>query len=160
MTTETVSRLAYEVEKLHHGTPSGIDNTVIAFNRPVYFVRGEPIQTFNVKRPFTVAIGNTGIASPTKIAVGDVRTGWEADRARYEAWFDQIGAIAQQARSAIERGEIDQLGPLMDQNQTLLEQIDVSSVELARLIGAAKSGRRGGCETRRRRARRQHDRAG
>jgi len=36
---ERVSALAYEVEKLHHGTPSGIDNTVIAYARPVYFVR-------------------------------------------------------------------------------------------------------------------------
>ena len=136
---ETVSQLAYEVERLHHGTPSGIDNTVIAFNRPVYFVRGEPIQTFNVARPFTVAIGNTGIASPTKIAVGDVRQGWEANRDQYEAWFDQIGAIAQQARAAIELGAIAQLGPLMDENQVLLQHIGVSSVELERLIGAAKN---------------------
>lgn len=136
---ETVSRLSYEVEKLHHGTPSGIDNTVIAFNRPVYFVRGQPIETFSVKRPFTVAIGNTGIASPTKIAVGDVRKGWEADRARYEAWFDQVGAIANEARAAIERGSIGQLGPLMDQNQVLLEHIGVSSVELECLISAAKA---------------------
>ncbi len=135
---ETVSRLSYEVEKLHHGTPSGIDNTVIAYNRPVYFVRGEPIQTFSVKRPFTVAIGNTGVASPTKIAVGDVRRGWEADRARYEAWFDQVSAIANNARTAIEDGSIEQLGPLMDQNQVLLEHIGVSSVELEHLIAAAK----------------------
>jgi mevalonate kinase len=136
---ETVSRLSYEVEKLHHGTPSGIDNTVIAFNRPVYFVRGEPIETFSVKRPFTVAIGNTGVASPTRITVGDVRRGWEADRARYEAWFDQIGLIADNARHAIERGSIEQLGPLMDQNQGLLQNIGVSSVELERLIAAAKA---------------------
>jgi mevalonate kinase len=136
---ETVSRLAYEVEKLYHGTPSGIDNTVIAFNRPVYFVRGEPIRTFSVKRPFTVAIANTGIASPTKIAVGDVRRGWEADRARYEAWFDQIGGIAQAARTAIETGAIELLGPLMNQNQSLLQNIGVSSVELERLIDAARA---------------------
>jgi mevalonate kinase len=136
---ETVSRLCYEVEQLHHGTPSGIDNTVIAFNRPVYFVRGEAIQTFSVKRPFTVAIANTGIASPTKIAVGDVRKGWEADRARYEAWFDRIGAIVREARSVIERGSIEQLGPLMDRNQALLENIGVSSVELERLIHAARA---------------------
>ncbi|MBI5565265.1 MAG: mevalonate kinase [Chloroflexi bacterium] len=136
---ETVSRLSYEVEKLHHGTPSGIDNTVIAYSRPVYFVRGQMIETFEVKRPFTVAIGNTGIASPTKIAVGDVRKGREVDPVRYEAWFDQIGAIAREARTAIEHGEIDRLGPLMDQNQSLLQNIGVSSVELERLIAAAKA---------------------
>jgi mevalonate kinase len=133
-----VNALVYEVEKLHHGTPSGIDNTVIVYQRPVYFVRGEPIQTFRVAQPFTVVIGNTGVASPTKITVGDVRKGWEIDRARYEAWFDLIGAIVQQARSAIESGAIDRLGPLMDQNQVLLRDLDVSSVELERLIFAAR----------------------
>jgi mevalonate kinase len=104
----------------------------------VYFVRDEPIQLFNVATPFTVVIGNTGVAGSTKVAVSDVRKGWEADRAQYEAWFDQIGAIVQQARSAIESGAIDQLGPLLDQNQALLRNINVSGLELERLIAAAK----------------------
>jgi mevalonate kinase len=43
-----VSRLAFEVDKLHHGTPSGIDNTVVAFGVPVYFVRSETIEAFGV----------------------------------------------------------------------------------------------------------------
>jgi len=134
----TVSALVFEVEKLHHGTPSGIDNTVIAYQQSVYFVRDEPIQLFNVAIPFKVVIGNTGVAGSTKVAVSDVRKGWEADRAQYEAWFDQIGAIVQQARAAIETGAIDQLGPLMDQNQALLHNINVSGLELDRLIAAAK----------------------
>jgi len=133
-----VSALVFEVEKLHHGTPSGIDNTVIAYQQSVYFVRDEPIQLFNVAAPFTVIIGNTGVISSTKVAVSDVRQGWEADRGQYEAWFDQIGAIVQQARLAIETGAIDQLGPLMDQNQALLRNINVSGLELERLIAAAK----------------------
>ncbi|MFQ5615374.1 MAG: mevalonate kinase [Anaerolineales bacterium] len=37
---EDVSVLAYQVEKIHHGTPSGIDNTVVVYARPVYFIRG------------------------------------------------------------------------------------------------------------------------
>lgn len=134
----TVSALVFEVEKLHHGTPSGIDNTVIAYQQSVYFVRDEPIQLFNVATPFTVVIGNTGVAGSTKVAVSDVRKGWEADRAQYKAWFDQIGAIVQQARAAIESGAIDQLGPLLDQNQALLRNIHVSGLELERLIAAAK----------------------
>jgi mevalonate kinase len=139
LSPDTVSNLVYEIEQLHHGTPSGIDNTVIAYNKPVYFIKGQPIQTFTVACPFTVAIGNTGVASPTKIAVGDVRQNWAADRDQYEAWFDQIGAVAQAARTAIEAGQLDQLGPLMDRNQELLRAITVSSPELERLIGAAKS---------------------
>ncbi len=133
-----VNALVYEVEKLYHGTPSGIDNTVVAYQQPVYFVRGQPIQTFTVARPFKVAIGNTGIRSSTKITVGDVRKGWESDHRRYEAYFDQIGALVQQARLAIGSGAIDQVGPLMDENQALLRQLDVSSPELERLISAAK----------------------
>ena len=134
----TINALVYEVEKLHHGTPSGVDNTVIVYQKPVYFVRGEPLETFDVARSFAVAIGNTGLASPTKITVGDVRRGWEADRARYEAWFDQIGEIVRQARLAIKAGEIDRVGSLMNENQAVLEQLDVSSAQLERLILAAR----------------------
>jgi mevalonate kinase len=132
-----VSALAYEVEKLHHGTPSGIDNTVIAFEQPVYFIRGKPIESFHVARPFLIAIADTGVAAPTKIAVGDVRRAWEAARARYESLFDQIGAIAWEARAAIERGEVNALGPLMSANQMLLREISVSSPKIETLVDAA-----------------------
>jgi mevalonate kinase len=134
-----LSALVYEVEKMHHGTPSGVDNTVVVYARPVYFVRGRPIQTFSVKRPFTIAVGDTGVKSPTKIAVGDVRAAWEVDRDRYEALFDHIGSIAERARAAIEAGEIAALGPLLDANHAVLREIGVSSDELERLIAAAKS---------------------
>ena len=133
-----VSSLVYEVEKLYHGTPSGIDNTVVVHGRPVYFIRGQPIQTLAVKRPITIAIGDTGVRSPTKIAVGDVRKAWEADRKGYEALFDRIGSIVEQARAAIEAGEVEALGPLMDANHALLRDVGVSSDDLERLVAAAR----------------------
>ncbi|OGO39972.1 MAG: mevalonate kinase [Chloroflexi bacterium RBG_16_56_8] len=139
-----ISALAYEVEKLYHGTPSGIDNTVIAFAQPVYYVRGQPFESFSVAQPFLIAIGDTGIASPTKIAVGDVRRAWEHDRARYEVLFDEIGAITRAARRAIESGDVAALGPLMNANQTLAREIGVSSPEIEKLVAAAlEAGARG-----------------
>lgn len=135
---ETLSALAYECEKLYHGTPSGIDNTVIAFARPVYFVRGRPLEPFEVARPFLIAIGDTGVSSPTKIAVGDVRRAWEADRERFEALFDRIGEIAREARQHIEQGNNAALGELMNQNQELAHAIGVSSPEIERLVEAAR----------------------
>ncbi len=135
---EALSALAYECEKLYHGTPSGIDNTVIAFARPVYFVRGQPLEPFQVARPFLIAIGDTGVSSPTKIAVGDVRRAWEADQPRFEALFDRIGEIARQARRHIEQGSNVALGELMNQNQDLAHTIGVSSPEIERLVEAAR----------------------
>lgn len=137
LSDEDISALAYEVEKLHHGTPSGIDNTVIALERPVYFQRDQPIQTFRVTRPFLIAIADTGSASPTKIAVSDVKHRWEKERERYEKIFDEIGAIAREARELVERGEISSLGSLMLKNQDLLKQIGVSSPEIEELVDAA-----------------------
>jgi mevalonate kinase len=139
LSDEQVSQITYEIEKLHHGTPSGIDNTVIAYAKPVYFVRGQPIQTFSVARPFTLVIADTGQAAPTKESVGDVRKHWEADKSRWEAVFDKVGEIVLAAKKAIESGEIASLGPLMDANQVLLQKMTVSSPELDRLVLAAKA---------------------
>ncbi len=134
----TVSALVFEVEKLHHGTPSGIDNTVVVYARPVYFVRGQPAQTFHAAKPFHIVIGDTGLASPTRIAVGDVRAAWQADPPRYEAIFHHIGQLAQAARLAIEGGQLDRLGALMNDNHALLQELGVSCAELDTLVDAAR----------------------
>ena len=139
LSDEQVSALAFEVEKLHHGTPSGIDNTVITYAMPVYFVRGQPIQTLHVAQPFTIVIGDTGIPSPTAIAVGDVRRLWEEKPAHYEALFDSAGQIARQARQAIQSGQPETLGALMDANHNLLQEMGVSSPELDRLVTTARA---------------------
>lgn len=135
---EKVSALAFEVERLHHGTPSGIDNTVVTFAKPVYFVKGQPLQTFQVGTPFTLLIADTGVASPTRIAVGDVRAAWEQDQPRYEALFANIGALVEKARAAIESDNNSALGPLMDENHVYLQEIGVSSPELDLLVAAAR----------------------
>ncbi len=136
---EQVNQLAYEIEKLHHGTPSGIDNTVITYAKPVYFVRGQPIETFSVAQPFSLVIADTGIAAPTRESVGDLRKLWQADPSRWEAVFERVGEIVRQARQAIESGETVRLGPLMDANQALLQEMTVSSPELDHLVLAAKT---------------------
>jgi mevalonate kinase len=135
---DEVNRIAFELEKVYHGTPSGIDNTVITYAKPVYFQRNQPIKTFKPRKPFTIVIGDTGIAAPTKQSVADLRKLWDADRRTWEAIFTQVGKIVDQARNAIEYGRIGQLGELMDQNQSLLQQMTVSSPELEQLVEAAR----------------------
>ena len=141
---QMVSDLAFQVEKIHHGNPSGIDNTVIAFEKPIYFVKQSPIETLKVKNPLNLVIGDTGIHSLTKEVVSSVREKWTCNTEKYEKLFDQIGEISESAKNAIESGNIDKIGWLMNENQLLLKQIDVSCLQLDKLINAAlKAGAMG-----------------
>lgn len=137
LTDEQVSALAYEVEKIHHGTPSGIDNTVVTYDQPVYFIKGEALETFHIEEPFNIIIADTGIPSPTKDTVADVRIGWQDQPDHFERLFAAAGSIAKAARQAIESGHPERLGPLMNENHELLVEMGVSSHELNRLVGAA-----------------------
>ena len=139
MTDEEVNAFAYEIEKLYHGTPSGIDNTVVTYAKPVYFVKGQPMEIFKVGQPFTLVIADTGISAPTRESVGDVRRLWMNDKAGWETVFDKIGEVSFTARRAIEAGRPDLLGQLMDENQALLQKLTVSSPELDRLIETARN---------------------
>ena len=157
-----ISALVYANEQRLHGTPSGIDNTVIAYEQAIWFQRagdggwgigdGENalyppspiphpprIEPITVAVPFTLLIGETGIRSATRLPVGEVRRRWQAEPARYEALFDQVGAIVMQMREGLEQGNLSALGPLLSQNHTLLQQIGVSSRELDALVVAAQA---------------------
>jgi mevalonate kinase len=136
---EKVNELAFLAEKLYHGTPSGIDNTVITYVKPVYFIKGRPVKTLHVGAPFTIVIGDTGVSAPTRQAVRSVKKLWESNKSRYDKLFDRIGAIVWDARQAIERGDMTELGGLMNANHALLKTLAVSCPELDKLVEAART---------------------
>jgi mevalonate kinase len=138
----TISALVYEVERIYHGTPSGIDNTVIAYEQPIYFVRGRPPEPLPVGTALHLLVADSGIPSQTREVVGDVQRQWEAEPARYERLFDRVAEEVEEARRAIARGDVRALGKRMSANHELLREIGVSApvldhlVETARRVGA------------------------
>lgn len=143
---ELVSELVFASEQIYHGAPSGIDNTVVAYGRPIWFVKGQPPESFTPARPFQIAIADSGVPSPTKETVGAVRRRRELQPAQYEAWFDAIAEVVTAARAAIEQGEIEELGALFDENQILLQEIGVSAPKIDRLVEAARDAGAGGAK--------------
>lgn len=135
---ETLNGLVYEVEKLYHGTPSGIDNTVIVYGMPVYFVKGQTVETFRVGSPLHLVVADSGVASPTYLAVSDVRVLYEQNPDTVGRIFERIGAIARAAREAIGQGDAEVLGGLMQENHALLRELTVSSSLLDDLASAAE----------------------
>jgi mevalonate kinase len=153
--SRAISDLVYQTEILYHGTPSGVDNTVVAFEKPIYFVKeqaqagtdapvgsvyGSGWEVFWVGTPFLLAIADTGIESSTREVVGDLRRRYQTDPVGYSLLFDRIGEIVVAARPAIEQGDKETLGRLMDENHGLLQELGVSCPEVDRLVGAAREG--------------------
>jgi len=131
-----ISDLAFQLEKISHGDPSGIDNSVIAYEKPIYYVREKPVELLKVGRAFTIIIGNSGIIGSTKVAVAGVRERYQSNPTKFEYLFQRIGAISNEARVNIESGNIDIIGEKMIENHKLLQELGVSCPELDKLVAA------------------------
>ena len=90
---EAVNDIAFEIEKLHHSNPSGIDNSVVTYAKPVFYVRGSPIQWIEITNPMHFLIATSGIKGSTAKAVSQVRENWKAAPAEFESIFHEIGLI-------------------------------------------------------------------
>lgn len=134
---EELNQIVYQVEKLHHGTPSGVDNTVVVYERPVYFVRGHSIEFLAVGGSFQFLIASTGISASTRLAVEDVNKLYKSDPDRYGHIFESIGELVRKGLVALQNDEPVELGSLMVKNHRYLQQLAISSPELDHLVQAA-----------------------
>ena len=148
LSDDDVNQLAFEGEKVAHGTPSGIDNAVATFGKFLLYRNDEPpkITPLTVSQPIPAVIGMSGVESLTAKTVARVRSGWEQNKALYERLFDDIESLVLEGVKAIENYDLSQLGELMNVCQGLLNSLQVSSWELEELVQLARGKRRVGCE--------------
>ena len=132
-----INQLAYQSETHQHGNPSGIDNTVITYQQPIYFIREQPFELIRVRNSFAIIIADTGIPSSTRDVVNDVRCQWQQNPTKFDTLFTCAADLCNQARSAIEDVNIQLLGDLMSRNHTVLQEMTVSSVMLDHLVDTA-----------------------
>lgn len=135
---EELNSLVYETEKIHHGTPSGIDNTVIVYEQPILYQRGLGFKHLSVSRRLWFVLGDTGNASLTRPAVESVKKLYENSE-EIRNIVREIGDITLQAEQAILHGEFNVLGRLLNVNHELLKELTVSSDELDYLVNVAKA---------------------
>lgn len=137
---DEVNRLAFRSEEVAHGQPSGIDNTLATYGKPLVFRKGHPalVELLNIPEPLPLVIGMTHTQGLTAKTVGNVRAAWERLPQVYEKMFDDIDGLALQAVSAIQENRLADLGELMNINQGLLNALQVSTPELEKLVALAR----------------------
>jgi hydroxymethylglutaryl-CoA reductase len=140
LTDDQVNRLAFESEKVAHGNPSGLDNTLACYGKALVFRAGDPplIEPLNIREPIPAVIGMTGYEGLTARTVGRVREAWQQDKKLYERIFDQIDALTLRGIQAIQDNDLPTLGQLMNICQGMLNALQVSTPELEKLCDIAR----------------------
>jgi len=136
-----INEIAYECEKLAHGTPSGIDNSVATYAEAMLFSNdgGLDLQPVSMPEPLQLLIAFSHQSGRTKEQVTGVRSRHDQNPAHYDAIFAQIDELSLAGAEALARGDFDTLGNLMNICHGLLNAIEVSNAELEGMIALARA---------------------
>jgi mevalonate kinase len=129
-------------ESVFHGNPSGVDTAVSALGGCMQFVRTNgtaSIERVKVPGVVHVCVGNSGQASSTRSMVDAVARLKDRRPETTQKTFDAIHTLVKNARLAIEAGDRNAVGQLLDLNQMLLSGLFVSTPEIETMCGAARA---------------------
>ncbi|GMI65609.1 mevalonate kinase, MEVALONATE KINASE [Hibiscus trionum] len=139
---ELVNKWAFEGEKIIHGRPSGVDNSVSTFGNVIKFKSGV-MTRIDSNMPLRMLITNTKVGRDTKALVANV----SARKSRHPdamcSVLNAIEAISDEWSTIIQSHAVDdlclsaneeKLGELMEMNQGLLFSIGVSHASIETIL--------------------------
>jgi mevalonate kinase len=135
-----LGRLAFELESIFHGNPSGIDHSVIIHNECVRFMAKTPLEFRSIKLAVTLplVVAWTPRHGTTKDAVRHVADLQRRSPAVTSGTFDLIESIVEQAVACLTQGDLSQLGDLMNFNHGALSALGVVSAENEKMVSIAR----------------------
>ena len=135
---ELVFNAALEAEKLVHITPSGVDPAISTYGGLLKYTRGVGIEHLKAPGQMELVVGDTGLKRSTGALVSAVRALRDRRPSLFSRILDAAGELVAEALQALERGDLEALGELMDINHGLLCSIGVSNEALDRLVHSAR----------------------
>ncbi|KAI5658909.1 hypothetical protein M9H77_27702 [Catharanthus roseus] len=139
---ELVNKWALEGEKIIHGKPSGIDNTVSTYGNMIKFRSGE-LTRINTNMPLKMLITNTKVGRNTKALVAGVSERTLRHPSAMSSVFNAVDSISNEMASVIQAPVSDDLAitekeekleELMEMNQGLLLCMGVSHASIETVL--------------------------
>jgi mevalonate kinase len=140
LSTAEVNAHAHALEELVHGTPSGVDDTVVTIERPVRFRKGEGLRPLRAGARLGLVLASVGHGGSTRDAVAGVGVLARTQPEHFARLCVEASEVIAAGIAAFEAGDAVRLGPLFDANHALLRTIGVSLPSLDRLADAARAG--------------------
>jgi mevalonate kinase len=135
---ERVLRAAHAWESVFHGNPSGVDAAAAASGGCIAFTRGETPRPVRLGVPLELVVAVAGPPASTKVMVEAVARLKERRPEVVDKALEGIRALVNNARLAIEAGDVVGLGKLMDLNQMLLSGLFLSTEDIERAVKLAR----------------------
>nr|AQT00804.1 mevalonate kinase [Osmanthus fragrans] len=139
---DLVNKWAFEGEKIIHGKPSGIDNTVSTYGNMIKFRSGE-LTRIKTNMPLKMLITNTKVGRNTKALVAGVSERTIRHPEAMSSVFSAIDSISSELASIIQSPVTDDLAitekekkleELMEMNQGLLQCMGVSHASIETVL--------------------------
>jgi len=127
ITRRQAADAAFEGEKVFHGNPSGIDNTLAAFGGVMLFEKGKEAEPLKVEGDFHFVIANSGKKGTTKELVEKVSLLKQREPTLFGEMMEEEDKIVGGAVTALGEGNAEKLGELMNENHALLEELGLST---------------------------------
>ena len=122
-----INELAFEAEKIQHGSPSGIDNTIATFGGGILFEKGKLSPLEPKQLDWDLVVVDSGITRNTKGLVTKVKDNYKENPKIVQNYFNSIESIVRTGEEALKEGNIETIGSLMNQNQEILKSLGVST---------------------------------
>ncbi|KAF9573838.1 Mevalonate kinase [Mortierella alpina] len=136
---DLVNQWAFQAEKVIHGNPSGIDNTVSTLGGAVMFKKGEKIEPMPGFQSLRFLLTNTRVPRETQVQVANVRKLREKYPNVVDPMLDSINEISTSCKELFSQEGLDrsqlltQFGELVDVNHGLLAALGVSHPALEKV---------------------------
>lgn len=141
-------------ETIAHGNPSGIDAATTSGKSPVFFIKHKPIEVLPIQLDAYLVVADTGKTGHTLEAIQGVAQLLEEDFQAKEC-ITELGRLTFKAKELLAIGQAAELGCVMTQAHTYLQQLGVSDALLDQFVVLAleegalgaklTGGGRGGC---------------
>ena len=131
--------LTQMAEQIAHGKPSGLDAAATCSPCPIRFQGGQMRPLSQRIENAWLIIADSGVHGSTREAVGGLRQRYENDPDNIGPRINRLGALTQNAITALDQADAPALGAAMDEAHTVLAELSLSLPVLDDLAEAART---------------------
>lgn len=136
---DRINRYSFYIEKLFHGKPSGIDNSLSTFGNYVLFEKGCIVDKFQSNLNLPILLVNSCVPKQTLEQVLKVRRLHEKHTQLFDHLMESVDLIVQKYVQLLKLDLLDNTGleELININQGILYSFHVSNFELNTIVNLA-----------------------